>query len=352
MKRSSLAVAAGVALVVSLAAAGPSAAAGQLTEHLGALPDGTPVPAGPWTNLNWGSASGGAFGVTVQDGVGAGWSRTATLAPPAGLSFAAVTALRTYAAPAMAHRDQPGFSTTFENVGWPYQFIGCYGHEWDPCFGGTGATGTVTVTAPPALSLRAECNGAGGSDPSPHCMSGAHWFAHRMVLTLDDPTAPVAAATAGTPLLSGAWLTAATEELGLTASDVGAGVYRGFWREGASTTYVRLDPASATCRDAIAGGSDYEFAASADSLVPCSTTTRGYTPTFDLTAAGDGVHTVTFGVEDASGRETLLATGQVVRVNAPGGTLADPGTPCTNGTHDASGACVARPPTDPPAPLL
>jgi len=347
-----IASAAVVAVAAAVVASGPAAAAGRLTEHLGALPDGSPAPAGPWVGVNWGGLSGGEFGVALPDGVPLNWTQTATLGPPAGLSFAAATADRRYAAPVMAHLHQPGFTTSFEHVGWPYQTVGCVGQEWIPCFQGSSGIGTVSVTAPGTLSLRAECNAMSGSDPNPRCVSGAYWFITRLVLAVDDAADPVADATPGTPLLSGAWLTGAAQELELTASDVGSGVYRAFWREGSSTTYVPLDPASATCRDAVAGGSAYEFVATSSSLVPCQTALQVYTPTFDLTAAGDGVHTVSFGVEDASGREALLAVDQVVRVNAPGGTLGDPGAACTNGTYDVAGTCIARPPTVASAPVL
>jgi hypothetical protein len=327
-------------------AASAAAAPGQLTVYLGALPDGSPVPAGPWTGLNLGTNAGGTFGVQIPDGVGAGWSTTATLAPPAGLTFASVTAHYEYWAPVMAAVDQPGFVTTFNGgVGWPYQSVGCAGHEWDPCYVGASGSGSATATSPSALSLVAQCGAFAGSDPSPHCTGGAHWSATRMTAVMGDAAAPVASAGSGTPLLSGSWQTAPTQRLDLTASDVGSGVYRAFWREGATTSYVRVDPASTTCRDVVSGGSDYEFAATTGSLVPCPTASRSYTPSFDLAAVGDGVHTVTFGVEDAAGRETIVASGRTVRINAPGGALADPGTPCPNGTVDASGTCVTRAPS-------
>lgn len=354
MKRPGQIVAgAAAACAFALAVAAPAAAApGRLTEHLGALPNGTAVPAGPWTNLSVGTTAGGSFGVAVPNGVGAGWTQTATLAPPSGLTFAAVTADRSFNAPVMAAVYQAGFTTSFESVGWPYHWVGCVGHEWDHCYIGHSGDGVATATSPGTLALRAECNTFGGSDPAPRCTSGASWVARRMVVSLDDATAPVADATPGTPLLAGGWLTGATQSLGITASDVGSGVYRAFWREGSSTTYTRMDPASSTCRDAISSGSDYEFTVSATSLVPCRTTAQAYAPAFDLAAMGDGVHTVTFGVEDASGRETLVASNRTVRVNAPGGALPDPGTPCTNGSHDASGTCVLRPPSSSAAPVL
>jgi hypothetical protein len=342
------------AVAAALLPAGWAAAApGRLTVYLGALPNGSSVPAGPWTGLNLGTNAGGTFGVQIPDGARAGWSTTATLAPPPGLGFESVTASYQYWAPVMAAVDQPGFVTTFNGgVGWPYQAVGCAGHEWDPCYVGASGSGSTTVLSPAGLSLAAQCGAFSGSDPDPHCTGGAFWSATRMTAVMGDAAAPVAGATSGTPLLSGSWQTGATQPLDLVASDLGAGVYRAFWREGATTSYVRLDPASATCRDAVAGGSDYEFAVSTSTLAPCPTVARTYAPVFDLTAAGDGVHTVTFGVEDASGRETILASGQTVRVNAPGGALADPGTPCPNGTVGASGTCVTRAPSVTRLPVL
>ena len=106
-----------VLVVVGAAVAWPvRAVAGSMTVYLGATPDGVATPAGPWSNLSYGSGAGGAFGVSVGDGVGAGWSSTASLAFPAGLTATSVVADRFYDAPAMSAVYQPGFATTFENV--------------------------------------------------------------------------------------------------------------------------------------------------------------------------------------------------------------------------------------------
>jgi hypothetical protein len=328
-------------------------AAGSLTSYLGHLPNGTSVPAGPWSNLSYGSTAGGDFGVIVADGAGAGWTSTAQLTAPSGLSFGYVWANRAFSAPVMPAVYQPGFQTSFENVGWPYQWVGCYGHEWDHCYTTFSGDGNVAVNAPSSISLTAMCSTFGGSDPWPRCTAGAYWFARRMEVTLNDAHDPTATPAADTPLLSGTWQTDATQELEFTASDQGSGIYRAFWREGATTTYVSADPANSVCQDARPGvGSDYEFRATITTLAPCKTASQTYAPTFDLTELGDGVHTVTFGVEDATGREVILASDQEVRINAPGGSLNDPGTPCTNGTYDESGTCVTRPPSNTSLPQL
>jgi hypothetical protein len=338
-----------VALTTTLATvalAAPAGAAGTLTEYLGARPDGSPVPAGPWSGLNAGSLTGGAFGARVPAGVGVGWSISASLSPPPGLSFAAATADRTFSIPAGWDTAQAQAVTTWESEGWPYTGVSPLGGYY-----GVSGSGWVMAFGPPSLSIDMSCVtfGAGGGT----CVESS-WLINRIELAIADAVPPAANLVAGGgELLAAGWRTGASAALELHAGDAGSGVYRAFLREGSTTRYVSLDPADARCRDARPGsGSDYEFAASTASLVPCPTVARDYAPAFGLSALGDGLHTVDLGVEDASGREAIVAAGRVVRINAPGGTLADPGTPCPNGAHDDSGTCIARPPSSTSPPQL
>jgi hypothetical protein len=48
---------------------------------------------------------------------------------------------------------------------------------------------------------------------------------------------------------------------------------------------------------------------------------------------------VSFGIEDAGGNELTLLTNRTLRVNAPGGSLPDPGVACPGGAYDAAGVC-------------
>jgi hypothetical protein len=344
------------AAVAALAGPAGEAVAGTMSVYLGSTPEGVPVPAGPWSNLSYGTVAGGAFGVQVANGAGAGWSSTATLAFPAGLSATTAVANRFYTAPAMAAVYQPGFTTSFENVGYPAEAFGCTGHEWDLCYVSRSGDGNVTAVSPSGLSLTAHCVTFGGSDPSPRCLSGAAWAARRMAITFTDASAPTASLTGtGGAMTSGAWQTSATGALAVTSADVGSGTYRAIMRiGGVDAQTVAIDPSDVRCTDARPGvGGPYEFAATTASLVPCPLAAEAYAPAFELAALGDGTHTgVDFLVEDASGNRTTVASGVVLRINAPGGALVDPGTPCTNGTYDASGTCVARVPSNTSAPTL
>jgi hypothetical protein len=358
-RRARLRLAAGLGAVAGVATLGAAASApapaGTVTSYLGALPDGTPVPAGPWSGLNVLPPGGsGAFGIRVPAGSPPGWSQSAVLALPAGLGLAGATAWRTADAPPSSDTAQSNVVTSWDAHGYPH--TGCQPSPWGCGYVGDWAGGAVSLAAGPAtaLVLTASCVsfGAGGGS----CYPGASWIASRIELRLADLTPPVAALDpAPGALAGGSWLTTGAAALPLTAADAGSGVYRAFLREGATTTSVPIADAAVAmgCRDARpAAGDAYEFVATAAALVPCPRTSAAYAPAFDLVGLGDGAHVVDLGVEDAAGNEAIVAHSVTIRVNAPGGTLPDPGSPCANGAHDAAGTCVARAPSSRVAPAL
>jgi len=315
-----LAVAAALAGTAAISAAPAHAAPGDLTVYGASVPGGGAVPAGPWSGINYGSVSGGSFGVSMPGDPGAasgGWSQTATLGAPANMTFSTVTATRNFDAPVSAALHQPRITTTWETRGWT-----------GGGYGGDSASGSVTVNHPAALSIRVSCEaGMGGSDPAPRCTSGGYWHASHMAYGLRDEDAPVAAlANSGGALLDGTWKTDDTQ-LELTASDSGSGIFRAFLRQGTTTYYASVDPNNSRCQDARPGaGSAYEFSASSTSLVPCRLASQAYTPTFDLSGLGDGTHAgITVGVEDASGREAVIASNRTLKINLKGGALPDEG---------------------------
>jgi len=342
---------AGLAVACGLVLAPPALGAGQYVQYLGALPSGAPVPAGPWQDvgssggINSGSRAGGPFGVVLPVDAGLGHEQRTVLSAPPGLSFASAWADRSFSAPVSGALLQPQIQTTWENRG-----------SWGGGYVGDAGDGAVWSAGPPVLDIAIRCvNTLGGFDPAPRCGAGGHWIARRMELGVADGTAPVGGADGdGGALLAGGWLTDDRAGARVAASDVGSGVYRFVLRAGGATVVALADPDSPTCRDAQPGvGSDYEFTASVASLVPCRTAGAVYAPEFDLRELGDGVHTdAELVVEDASGRQAVVAAGVTLRVNAPGGALADPGTPCPNGTTNEAGECVKRPPSNSVAPQV
>jgi len=334
-------VAAVAAAVVIAAVMAIPAHAGAFQQYLGTAPNGSAVPAGPWSGLTYGSTGPGHFGVQMPANVGGGWTSTATLSPAPNLPWASATAQRTYDLPVSSAVYQPRATTTWETVGW---ISGGYG--------GASSSGAVSVSHPSSLSITVGCySGMGGSDPNPRCTGGGIWWASQIVLTVNDADNPTGSLVdAGGELLNGQWHTSTSIPLKLTAADVGSGAYRAWVRDASNTYYYALlDPGSSRCRDLAPGqGSDYQFAASQTSLVPCTTASTEYTPEFDLSGLGDGEHTgLTVGIEDAAGNQRVLASGRTVRLNLPGGSLPDAGTTGPGGcVYGADGTCA--PPTTPP----
>jgi hypothetical protein len=316
----SLVVAASAAIPLVAATAAADGAVGQLTEYGASLPDGSPVPAGPWVGINDGNVNGATIGVSMPADSGGGWSQTATLSPPSGMTFASVAAIRSFNAPVSGALWQPRIQTTWENRGW-----------WGGGYGGDSGSGAVSVTSPSSLSINVSCaTGMGGSDPNPRCSGGGYWDATRLTYVLNDPNQPTGSlVNGGGALLDGSWHTSGSAVLTINAQDgTGeSGVYRAFIKNGATKYYTSVDPSFTRCQDPVPNGNAYAFAASATSLAPCRTAAQDYSPTFDLTALGDGTHTgLDLGIEDASGREYMLASNRTIKVNGPLGALSDPGT--------------------------
>jgi hypothetical protein len=308
------------ALAWAVAPEAAHAATGDLHVFSGTGPDGTALPAGPWTGLTDGApGEGGTYGVSFTH-AGQGTSITATLAAPANLSFAAAAIRRSYYAPTSSNHSQPQIETSWESRGHPYTGQSGYGG-----YAGDSGSGSVSVSHPASLFMRVGCvnfDGVAGT-----CSNTGH-FVERLDLTLHDDDPPTVTGSMTGELLDGAWKTAASGQVSVTAGDVGAGVYRAFLRDGPTTYHATIDAANARCQDAYtANANAYDFAASALSLVPCATASRQYAPTFDLTALGDGTHPgVALGIEDAGGNERTILSNRTLRINAPGGTLPDPGT--------------------------
>jgi hypothetical protein len=327
---------AGVALAVLLAPAPSPAAAdvGDLTVHSGALPDGTPVTVGPWVGLNHNAPGGaGAYGV-VMPPAAEGWVQTATLSPPANLTFRSATVTWRTELPVSGDHSQPQAETTWVHRGWPYTPSPYGGYNGD------SAAGTSTAADPSHLAIRVAC--VGFDSVAGSCGAGGSFVIERGELVLHDDDAPLVTGTITGPLLDGTWQTSPAASITVTASDLGSGVYRAFLRTAGQTFHTLVDPAATRCRDARpTNGSPYDFVPSALTLVPCATAPTTYTPTFDLTALGDGVHLVSVGIEDAGGNERTVLTNRTLRINAPGGALGDPGTPCAGGAYDVTGACQA-----------
>jgi len=310
------------ALAAMLAVSGSAhAATGDLHVHSGALPDGTPAIVGPWVGLSYNASGGtGTYGINAG-AVSEGWETTSTLGPPPNLSFAAATIDRTYDAPVSGNHSQPQITTTWESRGWPFTGSSPFGG-----YPGDSGNGLVSVLNPAGLSTRIACVSGDGIVGS--CTDGVSYLIRRLDLTLRDSESPTVSGTMTGELLDGSWKTASAGDVRVTAADAGSGVYRAWIREGSITHYASADPSNARCRDAVSGnGTPYDFVPSALTLVPCRTASTEYTPSFDLTALGDGVHSgVSLGIEDAGGNERALLTNQTLRINAPGGTLPDPGT--------------------------
>jgi len=310
-----------------------TAQAATFNQYLGTLPNGTPTPAGPWNNLTYGGTGGGSFGVSMPFDAGGGWISTASLGPAANLPWSHAEATRSYSLPVSWAVYQPQASTSWETVGW---LGGAYS--------GASASGTVGVSNPSSLAITVGCyTGGGGSDPNPRCAAGGNWIASQIRLTVRDEDFPSAAlVNAGGEMLNGQWKTSTAIPLEVTASDVGGGAYRAYVSDGTTTIYSRLDPSNPRCADATVGsGTQYDFTASSSSLVPCKTASQTYTPEFDLTQLGDGIHSgLTFGVEDVAGNKTIVASNRTVKLNMAGGSIPDEGTPCAGGTYAADGSCV------------
>jgi hypothetical protein len=193
--------------------------------------------------------------------------------------------------------------------------------------------------------------------------AGRFWLT-RLAVTLSDTNQPQVDAQPasgelfGTPNASG-WYTASSLPVTVTVSDRGMGVRRLLLRDSAGGVHAYPLPglpASCATKDpnaTLMGGDTYTTS------VPCPTSSAQYVVPVDMTTLGDGQYTVELGVQDAAGQTTYAAS-YAVKVNAPGANpgpgspsgLADPGTPCPNGSYDDSGTCIKRAPSNSTAPAL
>ena len=297
------------------------------------------------SGLTVNAAPGGSFGVDPPLGAAA-TTETFGFAPPA----------RRVGRP----RRRVGLRQVFG--WWAVQGYGDVVSPWG-AFGAAAGQGDMTVdrrhavggppmsVAPPAavtVSATTTNLGSGWS-------SGARatFLADKLDLHLSDTSDPALDATPAASAVFGpanpsGWYTTGGAILSATARDLGAGVRYLLVRDGATVRRYPVAPASPTCRTFDTGqfgGNSYTVAQ------PCPAGAAPYALTVDLAALGDGTHTLRVGVQDAAGNAVFSPTEYVARINAPGGTLADPGTPCLNGTVADSGVRVPRPPvtTSPPA---
>lgn len=318
-----------------------SAEAGTYKVQMCRLADGSPAPVNGWSGLTHDTCpTGGSFGLTWPNGAGVGASATATLTVPANVAIVRADLWRSFAAPVSWQTAQPRVQSTWETRGW--QGGGYLGDADDLPYNPARPTDRLEAHAPSGLSLGLQCLWSGDATPNA-CTGLVAYRAYKLDLHMADGVAPQVTRAPSGPLLHDGWLTDATAAMTIGASDVGAGAYRAFVRIGSTTRYARLG-AGAACLDADPdAGTAYDF----DRMVPCATADATYTPTFDLAGIGDGTHTgVTIGIEDAAGNERVALTGRTLRINAPGGALPDPGTPCPGGVHDEAGACHVTAPAE------
>ncbi len=169
-----------------------------------------------------------------------------------------------------------------------------------------GASGTLSASAnQPSF-------GAGTAQ-------AGHFYADKLDITLNDASAPsvdqapVDGQLFGAPNASG-WYTAATRPVQLKASDAGLGLRWLLLKSGATVHRIALPDTGAACAT-----KDANTTAQAGDVytarIPCPTASATYTVNVDLTALGDGVHSLQLGVMDAAGRATSP------RPTPPGSTL-------------------------------
>jgi hypothetical protein len=338
---------AGVA--IAFAAAAPAHGATYAVEQ-GTDSSGAPIASPGWS----GKTSGASGPISVSFGnVAQGTTVTMSLAYPGGVTVPSATVDYHYEAYVSGNYSQPQITSSVGSWGFPYT-----GTTIDPntyLLGYLGDTGSGTATRINPSGLYGTVSCVAGPDPTPGtCGSGGLLRIDRLRMTASESTAPsILAEPASGGLLGAAsasgWMTSASGTLAVRASDIGSGVYLLKLREGASTVAtVDADPASATCTDIDPGAAGTQFV----SLSPCATSATDFSRPVTLSALGDGVHALRLVVVDAAGNETTSPTSYTVKINAPGGALEDPGTPCSNGAHDDSGTCITRPPSRAGAPIL
>lgn len=357
------AAAAGVLALATGCAAAPMAASasaspGQLTVDTCRSSSGTPISGGPWTqssSMSDNCAGGGELTLRLPYS-GVGTTVSTSIGAPTGLSILQARLWRRYDMAVSASGSQPQLQSSWENGGRFYAGTSAYGgylgDSQNNPYNASAPNNYLSVGGPrSSVAAQINCVEAG---PSPQvCDSGATWTVHKLDLVLSDDTSPSFSQPMSGDLLDGSWHTGSTATVSFRASDIGSGVYRAWIRKADGTTvYASVDPANARCQSSNPSN-PYEFDAASTTLVPCKTAESAYTASFDLTKVGDGTFgAVSVGVEDASGREATSATGQTLRVNAPGGAYGDPGTTGPGGcVYQDDGTC-AVPPTAATAPVV
>jgi len=339
-------VSAGAALAIPAPAHG---AGGQYLLQVGRLSSGASTgvdPADVLYGLTVNGGAGGSFGVDPEVTAGTN-SETFGFSRPTGVSVQRAdvwAAMTIYGSPALGAWGD--IATPWGPHGYS---IGQTDWTYDHRMSIGGAP--LSVLEPGSVAVSATItNGGSGSGSG----ARARFVADKLDLYLSDGEGPVLDGVPAANALFGAanpsgWYTAASGDLVANVHDVGSGVRYLLVREGASVSRHPVSPGSPTCRTfdtGQLGGDSYTVAQ------PCPVDAAAYTVPVDLAAMGDGAHTLEIGVQDAAGNTAFSATQYVVAVNAPGGTLTDPGTPCVNGTFDDAGQCIVRAPANTNLPEL
>lgn len=348
-------------LLAAVAAAGALAAlpsvaradGGTALLEIGRLSDGTPTgvsPASLLSGLDLNEGAGGRFGVTAG---APGTSSTFAFAPPADTTIRTASifpSLYVYGWPAMGTWTEIVSSWGDWNVG---SVPGPGGIPGESSIQGLWAQGGSGITVGAIGSLSATVRQTTSAPGPPQT---GYFYADKLNVALTDSylpeidAQPDTAAPLGTANPSG-WYTGAEAPLTMTVSDRGVGVRYLLVRDGANVHRYEIDGAPASCQtkdpnSSLLGGDSYTV------KVPCPTASASSTARIALSDLGDGVHSLSFGVQDAAGNIRWSLTTYVVRTNGVGGTLADPGTSCHNGVVDDSGTCIAVAPSNISPPWL
>lgn len=336
-------------LAVTAAVAAPSAQAdsGKALLEIGKLSDGSSAVVNPNTLLSGLTTNGGAGGFFGVDSPSRFNSNTFTFTPPTDTTITQSKAwnrLYAYGWPAMGTYSTITTSWGNWNVG--------------------GAPGSASVNGGFADGAGPNLSGAvasiSGSANQPSSGSGTeqtgYYYLDKLDVELSDAYSPEIDAQPatgellGTPNASG-WYTSASLAMTATASDRGLGVRYLLLKEGTTVTKYAPSALPATCstKDPSAasyGGDTYT------AKVPCTTPSIAYSVNVNLTALGDGAHSLQIGAQDAAGNQRFSPTVYSVNTNAPGANpgpgnpsgLGDPGSTGTGGcTYQDDGSCVLAP---------
>jgi hypothetical protein len=165
-----------------------------------------------------------------------------------------------------------------------------------------------------SLSMEILCSGSNA------CQRGvAAYTLDTFTVTALDTAAPTLSGAAAGSMVTDATLHAA-EDLTVSATDAGSGVYRLKWVvDGVSWYSTVVDANGGRCADVNTTNLDaYEFAV----RVPCKLSVSG-TWAFDTSSMTDGQHNVKFLLEDAAGNDTT-AVNRIVAVDNQPATVSTP----------------------------